>query len=236
MQAGSSLFAVTSAGAVRSYKLPLNGDYTEIRTHGAPIAGVGLMYDDSLLFTVSEDCSLFAFDVQQDIKAGSLRELERLPFADEVMVTKIDLEEKRSRYSNSITVYCHEIQCLSSFFMWGCRYAPWFWQDMLRFACWTVNNQSLIKVWSKFCPRFQELETKYNEQVRQNQITIHIKDLETREKIKELCEKFALESERERQRYELLQQQKVEAEMEFHERLKAEEVCRFLALSSVVAW
>ena len=77
--------------------------------------------------------------------------------------------------------------------------------------------------------RYQELETKYNEQVRQNQITIHIKDLETREKIKELSEKFALESEAERQRYELLQQQKVEAEMEFHERVKAEEVWHRLA-------
>jgi len=71
------------------------------------------------------------------------------------------------------------------------------------------------------------LETKYNEQLRQNQITIHIKDLETREKIKELTEKFALESESERQRYELLQQQKVETEMEFNERLKVEEVCRW---------
>jgi cilia- and flagella-associated protein 57 len=102
MQGGNSLFAVTATGAVRSYKLPLNGDYSELRTHGAPISGVGLMYDDSLLFTVSEDCSLFVFDVQQDIKTGSLRELERLPFADEVMVTKIDLEEKRSRYAHSV--------------------------------------------------------------------------------------------------------------------------------------
>lgn len=73
------------------------------------------------------------------------------------------------------------------------------------------------------CCRYQELETKYNEQLRQNQITIHIKDLETREKIKELTEKFALESESERQRYELLQQQKVETEMEFSERMKGEE-------------
>lgn len=98
MQEGKTLFAVTAAGAVRSYRLPLNGDYSEVRTHGGPISGVGLMYDDSLLFTVSDDCSLFVFDVQQDMKAGSRRELERLPFADEVMVTKIDLEEKRSRY------------------------------------------------------------------------------------------------------------------------------------------
>lgn len=72
--------------------------------------------------------------------------------------------------------------------------------------------------------RYQELDTKYNEQLRQNQITIHIKDLETREKIKELTEKVALESESEHQRYDQLQQQKVEAEMEFTERLRTEEV------------
>ena len=97
MQEGKTLFAVTAAGAVRSYRLPLNGDYSEVRTHGGPISGVGLMYDDSLLFTVSDDCSLFVFDVQQDMKVGSRRVVERIPFADEVMVTKIDLEEKRSR-------------------------------------------------------------------------------------------------------------------------------------------
>ena len=74
--------------------------------------------------------------------------------------------------------------------------------------------------------RYSELEAKYSEQLRQNQITIHIKDLETREKIKELTEKLALESESEKQRYELLQQQKLEAEMEFNERLKNEEVRR----------
>jgi hypothetical protein len=60
--------------------------------------------------------------------------------------------------------------------------------------------------------------------LRQNQITIHIKDLETREKIKELTEKLALESESEHQRYEMLRQQKVEAELELSERLKSEEV------------
>jgi hypothetical protein len=49
--------------------------------------------------------------------------------------------------------------------------------------------------------------------------------LETREKIKELTEKLSLESESEKQRYELLQQQKLEAEMEFNDRLKSEEVC-----------
>jgi hypothetical protein len=59
--------------------------------------------------------------------------------------------------------------------------------------------------------RYTELETKYNEVLRQNQITMHIKDLETHEKIKELTEKFALETEAERQRFEMLQQQKVEA-------------------------
>jgi hypothetical protein len=78
------------------------------------------------------------------------------------------------------------------------------------------------------------METKYNEQLRQNQITIHIKDLETREKIKDLTEKLALESQSEKQRYELLQQQKLEAEMEFNERLKNEEV-RHTALATTRA-
>ena len=44
--------------------------------------------------------------------------------------------------------------------------------------------------------------------------------------MKELTEKLALESESEHQRYEMLRQQKVEAELEFSERLKSDEVPR----------
>lgn len=96
VQGGKVMFASTLLGAVRSYRVPLNGDFNEIRSHGAAVTGMRLFYDNSLLFTVSNDGALFVFDVRAESKSAR-RDLERLPFAEEVMVTKSDLEERRSR-------------------------------------------------------------------------------------------------------------------------------------------
>jgi hypothetical protein len=57
---------------------------------------------------LSEDSSLFVYDIQQDVKAPARRELEKLPFADEVLVTKIDLEEKKAR---CVCVQLHARPC-----------------------------------------------------------------------------------------------------------------------------
>lgn len=91
------MFASTLVGGLRSYRVPLNGDFNEIRSHSGSITGMRLFFDDSLLFTVSDDGSLFMYDVRADSKTAARRDLERLPFAEEVMVTKSDLEERRSR-------------------------------------------------------------------------------------------------------------------------------------------
>lgn len=98
------MFASTLLGAVRSYRVPLNGDFNEIRSHSSAITGMRLFFDDTLLFTVSNDGSLFVFDVRSESKATARRDLERLPFAEEVMVTKSDLEERRSRFAPATAV------------------------------------------------------------------------------------------------------------------------------------
>lgn len=97
VQGGKVMFAATLTGGVRSYRVPLNGDFNEIRSHSGSITGLRLFFDDSLLFTVSDDGALFVFDVRTESRADVRRDLERLPFAEEVMVTKSDLEERRSR-------------------------------------------------------------------------------------------------------------------------------------------
>lgn len=97
MQSGKAMFASTMLGAVRSYRVPLNGDFNEVRSHSGAVTGMRLFFDDTLLFTVSSDGALFVFDVRSDAKSAARRDLERLPFAEEVMVTKSDLEERRSR-------------------------------------------------------------------------------------------------------------------------------------------
>ena len=92
------LFAATETGSVRSYKYPLTGEYQEYQCHCGPITGLRTSFDDSLLFCVSDDGCLFVFDVRdKEVRAGVKREKDPVGFAEEVLVTKSDLEEKRTR-------------------------------------------------------------------------------------------------------------------------------------------
>jgi hypothetical protein len=90
--------AATATGCLRVYKYPFTGEVTEMRCHASSITCMRPFYDESLLFTAGEDGSVFIFDVRQDVKSGVKRDNEKLPFADEVLVAKSDLEEKKSRY------------------------------------------------------------------------------------------------------------------------------------------
>ena len=72
-----------------------------------------MFHDESLLFTAGEDGSVFVFDVKQELKGGMKRDVERIAFADEVMVTKSDLEEKKSKCDShlSIDTFCFTVSC-----------------------------------------------------------------------------------------------------------------------------
>jgi cilia- and flagella-associated protein 57 len=107
VQNGKLLLASTASGCVRAYKYPLTGEFSELRCHSSSISCMRCFFDETLLFTAGDDGAVFVFDVRQDIKgAGIKRDAEKLPFADEVMVTKSDLEEKKSRYG------CARLACL----------------------------------------------------------------------------------------------------------------------------
>ncbi|KAJ7558943.1 hypothetical protein O6H91_04G062500 [Diphasiastrum complanatum] len=91
------LFAATELGGVRTYRYPLTGEYQEAQASGAPITRMCTSSDDSLLFCTGEDGVLSIFDIKDKEKAiasGSLRrEKEALGWAEEVLMTKMDLEE-----------------------------------------------------------------------------------------------------------------------------------------------
>ena len=55
-----------------------------------------MSYDDQYLFSVGQDGSLFAFRVTDKEGRGFKREKE-ITFAEEVLVTRSDLEEKVSK-------------------------------------------------------------------------------------------------------------------------------------------
>jgi len=91
---GRMLFAGTESGTIRSYKFPLTGDYTEIQVHSAPVTRLRITTDDAYLFSVAEDSTIYIFDVKDKEGRSAKRDKEMMAFAEEILVTKTDLEEK----------------------------------------------------------------------------------------------------------------------------------------------
>ncbi|EFJ35022.1 WD repeat domain-containing protein [Selaginella moellendorffii] len=93
------LFAATEIGTMRTYRFPLTGEYQEVQASTAPITRVRVSHDANLLACVGEDGILSLFDVKDREKAivsvGLRREKEALGFADEVLITKSDLDDMR---------------------------------------------------------------------------------------------------------------------------------------------
>eukprot|EP00033_Pygsuia_biforma_P003159 GCRY01003467.1.p1 GENE.GCRY01003467.1~~GCRY01003467.1.p1 ORF type:complete len:1179 (+),score=364.32 GCRY01003467.1:161-3697(+) len=93
--AGRMFFAATEHGTVRAYKYPLTGEYQEHQCHLGAVTRLALSRDDSLLFSVGEDGSLYICDVrdrERAVKSG-----DEIIYSEEVLVTKSDIEEKTAR-------------------------------------------------------------------------------------------------------------------------------------------
>ena len=94
---GKMLFGATARGAVRAYKLPLDGTFQEYQCHARRVTRLRLSRDDALLFCVSEDGCVSVFDVKDKDGQPKKPNRDAMPFAEEVLVTKADLEEKKAR-------------------------------------------------------------------------------------------------------------------------------------------
>ena len=84
---------------MRSYKFPLTGEFNEYQCHAGAITRMRISHDDSMLFCVSEDGCLFTFDVREKDGRAKTGTKEAMVYAEEVLVTKSDLEEKKTRMS-----------------------------------------------------------------------------------------------------------------------------------------
>ena len=125
---GKMLFTGTSIGTIRSIKYPLTttGEWQEYQAHSLAVTKVTsfhnnlmlscrinyhhkrskcvfftfqlrLSYDDQYLFSVSEDGSFYVFKISEKEGRGLKRDKE-VTFAEEILITKSDLEEKVSSY------------------------------------------------------------------------------------------------------------------------------------------
>ncbi|KAM5149014.1 cilia- and flagella-associated protein 57 [Mantella aurantiaca] len=92
---GRMVFVGTSSGTIRSmkYPLPLQREYNEYQGHAGPVTKLVVTYDDQCLLSVSEDGCLMLWKISDKESRGLKRDKE-LGYAEEVLITKSDLEEK----------------------------------------------------------------------------------------------------------------------------------------------
>ncbi|KAJ1512947.1 Cilia- and flagella-associated protein 57 [Coelomomyces lativittatus] len=95
---GRMLFTATSQGTVRSIKFPFQlsetGECQEHQGHGGAVTRLRVSMDDQYLFSSSEDGSVMVWKIS-DRGAFTKKEKE-IVYADEILVTKGDLEEKKN--------------------------------------------------------------------------------------------------------------------------------------------
>ncbi|OCT84882.1 cilia- and flagella-associated protein 57 [Xenopus laevis] len=92
---GRMIFTGTSLGTIRSmkYPLPLQKEFNEYQAHAKPVTRLVVTFDDQYLLSVSEDGSLILWKISDKEGRGLKRDKE-VGYAEEVLITKSDLEEK----------------------------------------------------------------------------------------------------------------------------------------------
>lgn len=89
------MFAGTINGVVRSFKFPLTGDVKDYQCHSKQVSRMRITQDDAYLVTVSEDGCVAIFAIKEkDGRVAKKDRPEAIPFSEEILVTKSDLEEK----------------------------------------------------------------------------------------------------------------------------------------------
>eukprot|EP00668_Euglena_longa_P029544 GGOE01036896.1.p1 GENE.GGOE01036896.1~~GGOE01036896.1.p1 ORF type:complete len:1223 (+),score=435.55 GGOE01036896.1:45-3713(+) len=89
------LFGGSEDGSVHVYTMPLQQGAAQevVSAHSAPISRLALTYDESTLFTVGDDCTLYVYDVKDKDGRSAKREVT---FAEEILISRPDLEEKNA--------------------------------------------------------------------------------------------------------------------------------------------
>ncbi|XP_064605218.1 cilia- and flagella-associated protein 57-like [Liolophura sinensis] len=94
---GRMLFGGTNMGSLWSVQYPLTspGAWQDHQGHGLAITKMKITYDDQYLITVAEDSSIILWKIQDKEGRGLKRDKE-VGWAEEILITKSDLEEKNS--------------------------------------------------------------------------------------------------------------------------------------------
>ncbi|KAI9355918.1 WD repeat domain 65-like protein [Zopfochytrium polystomum] len=96
-RSGKLMFAATNKGAVRMFRLPLpadgsQSDVSEASCHASGITRLRTSFDETYVFSCSEDGCVWVYRALDRDPRGSRREKEWI-FSDEILVTKSDLKD-----------------------------------------------------------------------------------------------------------------------------------------------
>lgn len=94
-RSGRMLFVGTSKGAVRSYKFPLTKptEFQEHIAHTSSITRMRVTFNDEYAISVSEDGTIVIWKIQ-DKEGRAIKRDKESGYAEEILITKSDLEEK----------------------------------------------------------------------------------------------------------------------------------------------
>ncbi|XP_062412142.1 cilia- and flagella-associated protein 57-like [Sardina pilchardus] len=94
-RSGRTLFTGTSVGTIRAIKYPLSlqREWIEYQAHASAITKMMITFDDQYLLSVSKDGCLIIWKLIDKEGRGLKRDKE-LCYAEEILITKSDLEEK----------------------------------------------------------------------------------------------------------------------------------------------
>ncbi|XP_037094875.1 cilia- and flagella-associated protein 57-like [Pollicipes pollicipes] len=109
-RSGRMLFLGLQSGVLRSVKFPLSipGEWEEHFAHNDAITKMAVLADDSQMFTCSSDGTLALWQIQDP--EGRLSKRERaIPYAEEILVSKVELDEK-TRLINELNTRVSELR------------------------------------------------------------------------------------------------------------------------------
>jgi WD40 repeat protein len=92
---GRMLFVGTHAGTIRALRFPFGDqhDFQEHQAHAGPVSQLRVSSDDQFLFSASEDGCIYMFRLTDKEDRGNKKDKPSI-FADEILITRSDLEEK----------------------------------------------------------------------------------------------------------------------------------------------
>ena len=102
------LFASTSTGGVRAYKIPLTGEYVEYGGHAGPVTALRMSHDECRLHTAGDDGCLMVYDINKSgpqcgetaVAAPRTSNTASNTSSSDVLISQTDLNELHQHVSD----------------------------------------------------------------------------------------------------------------------------------------